>query len=99
MTEIPLAKSTSVSLIANVLNYDILKLNHFLIFVRQGDSFKMSEHAASDKSDDSSDSDAAPPQQQKQQQQPPSPPTVDESPLQKCMDRNKRCKLRNVQTN
>lgn len=44
-----------------------------------------SEHGAGEKSDESdSDSAGAP--------HPPSPPTVDESPLQKSMDRNKRCK-------
>lgn len=44
----------------------------------------LSEHeGGSDKSEDSSSSDS---------ESPPSPPRVDDSPLQKCMDRNKQCK-------
>lgn len=44
----------------------------------------LSEHeGGSDKSEDSSSSDS---------DSPPSPPRVDDSPLQKCMDRNKQCK-------
>nr|CAG4649260.1 EOG090X04KW [Scapholeberis mucronata]SVE93562.1 EOG090X04KW [Scapholeberis mucronata] len=63
-------------------------LFHFLVtlypdwFEDRMSSEMLSEHEGSDKSEDNSSSDS--------ESSPPSPPRVDDSPLQKCMDRNKQ---------
>lgn len=53
----------------------------------------LSEHEGNDNSEDSSSSSSS---SSDSESSPPSPPRVDDSPLQKCMDRNKQCEERLV---